>query len=410
MDLRKTSASHIMENISHSGRRRGRRARLRQCALNLLLISLGILAAALLIEVGLRVFGYAGDSEKRSVVFDTDFGDVPSSSWMFDLEKPAPSPEGECLRINGEAVPLQKAEGETRILFLGDSGTVGAGAGFTNSYPILVRQELERRMPGKHVRVINAGEIGLTTVNELQVFQARLRSLKPDVVVIGLFMANDINFNLRHESGLFGARGQVTVRRRVARWLRQHSAVVHFGTLRFLALNERYRWISAGKSRDSSGSCRLTAMDSAGFDFLDYMMGELALYRKDPSFLTQHCFELMGTVLRTFSQLAEQDGFRLGVVLIPTSSTLSGKVNMFCFPEAGEALQRLGLREADLDFDIPTERILDLCRKNRIRCFDPTGAMRQCGLREVILPKDDHLTRKGHQIMADTVVEGITSW
>lgn len=370
----------------------------------------GLLVTLLVTEVVLRVFGYAGDSERGAVVFDTDFGDVPSSSWIFGLDKSSPEPGNGVLEINGEAVPIQKAAGEARVVFVGDSGTVGAGVGFTNSYPILIRQELDRKLPGRRVRVINAGEIGLTSVNELQLLQAHLRRLKPDIVVVGLFMANDINFNLRHEADLFGDRKRISARRRAFRWLRQHSSLVHFATLRFLALNEGHRWVKAKEPRDQGSSCMLTAMDDAGFDFLNYKTGELALYRKHPSAVAEHCFDLMGRVLHLYSALAKQEGFRLAVAMIPTSSTLSGKVNMYCYPDAGETLQRLGVQEADMDFDLPARRIAALCRQYQVPCFDPTPMMRELGPQEVILPRDDHLNRKGHRILADMLADPIASW
>ncbi|MFI5361368.1 MAG: SGNH/GDSL hydrolase family protein [Elusimicrobiota bacterium] len=165
-----------------------------------LLLLLGLALPLTAMEFGLRISGYSGDAERKKFLYDDDFGDSPKDSWLRRLigESGLPTPPDPIV-INDETVPILKPKPEIRILFLGDSATVGSGVGLANSYPSLVRRELARRMPEKSVRVINSGIGGLNTINELQVFELLLRRLKPDIVIVGLFMANDINFNLKNE-------------------------------------------------------------------------------------------------------------------------------------------------------------------------------------------------------------------
>jgi len=382
----------------------------RACTSNMILVSSSILVILSIVEIGLRTVRYRGDLERVDIAFDSDFGDIRRSSWLLRLGKHF---EGEIpgrITINGEEIPIKKAENETRILFLGDSGTVGGGVGYENSYPILIQRDLEKLMPGNPIRVINAAETGLTTVNELLLFQNHLRRLKPDIVILGLFMANDINFNIRYEADLFSRSRQNSVKGLVFNWLRRHSAVGHFSVLRFMKLNDRYKLIRWGQLEFLDELRPLTAIDEAGFNFLNYLTGELALYRKEPSRLAEHSFTLMARLLQSFSELSNQDGFHFGVVLIPTSSTLAGAVEMYRYPEAFETLQQLGMRQADLDFGLPTKRILDLCREKHIHCFDPTPLMQLLGARVTILPNDDHPSLQGHHILASTVIKGISSW
>jgi hypothetical protein len=377
---------------------------------NMILVSLSILVTLSIVETGLRTVRYRGYWERANIAFGSDFGDVQRWSWLFRLGKHFEGEIPERIKINGEEIPIKKAENETRILFLGDSGTLGRGVGYENSYPILTRRDLEKLIAGNRIRVINAAEDGLTTVNELLLFQNHLRRLKPNIVILGLFMANDINFNIRYEADLFSHFRQNSVKGLVFNWLRRHSAVAHFSVLHFMQLNDRYKLIRWGQLEFIDGLRPLTAIDEAGFNFLNYLTGELALYRKEPSRLAEHSFTLMARLLQSFSELSNQDGFHFGVVLIPTSSTLAGTVEMYEHPEALETLQQLGMRQDDLDFGLPTKRILDLCREKHIHCFDPTPLMQLLGARVTILPKNDHLSLQGHRILASTVIKGIFPW
>jgi hypothetical protein len=155
---------------------------------NVILVSSSILVILSIVEIGLRTVRYRGDLERTDIAFDSEFGDISRSSWLLRLGKHFEGEIPERITINGEEIPIKKAENETRILFLGDSGTVGGGVGYENSYPILMQRDLEKLMPGNPIRVINAAENGLTTVNELLLFRNHLRRLKPDIVILGLFM------------------------------------------------------------------------------------------------------------------------------------------------------------------------------------------------------------------------------
>lgn len=350
-------------------------------------ISLGLIVGALVVEAALRYFGYPGASQRADFVLSTVYGDVPRDSWIFRLPESDPA---EVLEINSELVPLGKKPGEKRILFLGDSGTYGLGAGFRNSYPIQLGRELGKLESGRAARIINAGVIGLTTVNELQLFERHLRKLKPDVVILGLFMANDINFNLMHERS-----------HPLLSWSRNHSALVHFSTLSLLALNSRARWAALDG---------LTAIDSDGFEFFSYVTGELALYRKTSSALTNRSFDLLEKLLSRFRELSVEDGFHLGVLLIPTRSTLSGKLDMGCCADAPVALRDRGFSEEDLDFGLPTRRVLATCARLGISCIDPSAELRALGPEKAVLPKDDHPTTEGHRVLGETLLRAIRTW
>lgn len=351
------------------------------------LLLAGLLVGVLVCEVALRVRGYEGAQGRQQTFFGSPYGIVPQDNWIFRVEiDPAAQRQVE---IRSQSVPLEKPPGETRMLFIGDSGTAGLFVELEESYPLKFKELLDRDDPDNGVRVINAGAVGMTTVGEYYLLRDKLQPLNPDVVVLGLFMSNDINFNLGHQERR-DARGTSWVDR-----LRRHSALVHFLHLRALAFNPRHRlW------RDSP-DVALTLIDSHGLHMLSYPAGEIATYMREPSELIDRAFEVLRSVLHQFLDLGRECGFSFAVLLIPSPSAVAGSLELPHHPRMLEELAEHGIhiRESDLDFALPTRRVRAICADLGIPCIDATARMRRVGI-AVFFPKDEHPTVIGHSALA----------
>lgn len=80
---------------------------------------------------------------------------------------------------------LEKLEGMTRILILGDSLTYGAGVADNEIYPFLLAE-----LAGPHVEIINMSVGGWNTRDELNALYRDGLALAPDIVVVGV-VTND---------------------------------------------------------------------------------------------------------------------------------------------------------------------------------------------------------------------------
>ncbi len=354
---------------------------------SLLLVCFGVAIGVLICEAGLRVFGYPGSDERTGFHLSSAYGDVAADSWIFEAQ-----PRNDELVVNKERVAITKRAGTMRVLVMGDSGTFGVGVGLENSFP----SQLRTLASEKHldVEVVNAGVVGMSTANEYMLYRDRLRQLKPDWIVIGFFMANDINFNLQHFPDL---QGHLTVGDQIWRFTRANSSVAHFVDLSKRRFDERLGQALAGQNLAlNEGSL----VDEDGFSFLNYTLGEIALYRERPSRLAMNAFSATNEILSSFKALADSDGARFAIVLIPTSSRIVNRLLIPDSPRASESLTWANLTEDDLDFSIPTERILETCRKMGTTCIDPTDSFRKAGYEETMLPGDDHPSTRGHEILA----------
>jgi hypothetical protein len=359
--------------------------------LRMALMALGLTLAVGLGECALRVVGYAGEGDRTQRVYDKRYGAVPRDSWIwrFAIDRLQHS----AVELRGERVRVPKPAGERRVLFLGDSATEGAFVAETQSFPAVFRQLVEQRQDAAPLRVLNAGVWGMTSIDEYHLLADKLLPLEPDVVVIGLFMANDINMNLAHPQ---------LVAQQASWWgrLTQVSALAHFIRMKLLAAGAR------GLRRDDSALAplELKLVDERGLRMLSYPEGELATYVQPESALIARAYVVLEDVLRNFQRLGTEHKFTVRVLLIPSPSHVFGRLAVLHYPRLLEELAQTGLQivPANIDVDAPTRRVMALCERLSMTCVDPTAALARLGPR-AFFPQDEHPTALGHRALAQVL-------
>ena len=344
----------------HDGRARFAQAQVRARAL---LCCSGSAPALLLLEIGLRVSVTPARRSALSAASIPRYGEVNADSWIFDFAiDPA---RHRAVDLRGQLIPLAKPSGEQRVLFIGDSATEGAFVTLAQSYPLRFQQLLAARAPDTDVRAINAGVWGMTTLDELHLLRDKLLPLAPDAVVLGLFMANDINFNLGHRQRRF------RVAAPAVDFMRQHSALAHVLYLQLLAFNQRRRLLRVDGTGEADGvdgrwvDARIGLVDGYGLHMLSYPAGELALYMRKPSRLADEAFAVLESAFMQLQALGRAHGFVPRVLLIPSPSSVLDRLAILHHPRILEELRAQGVhvQERDLDFGLPLRRVLATCER-----------------------------------------------
>jgi lysophospholipase L1-like esterase len=88
-----------------------------------------------------------------------------------------------------------KPAGTTRILMLGDSFTMGVGVEGEETLAAQLERALNGESGAGQVEVINAGVPGYGTGPEVSTLEQRGLAIEPDVVLLTVFMGNDISDN-----------------------------------------------------------------------------------------------------------------------------------------------------------------------------------------------------------------------
>ncbi|HEY0513306.1 MAG TPA: SGNH/GDSL hydrolase family protein, partial [Thermoanaerobaculia bacterium] len=118
-----------------------------------------------------------------------------------------------------------KAAGALRVLALGDSFTFGVGAQGGETYPARLQEILRAR--GVRAEVLNAGAPGYGVPDEVAWFERWGRPLAPDVVLVTVFVGNDLQDAAPGGPKAMAVNGDLVVqgekRRTLSRWLYYHS-------------------------------------------------------------------------------------------------------------------------------------------------------------------------------------------
>ncbi len=130
-----------------------------------------------------------------------------------------------------------KAQGELRVLVLGDSYAYGAEYNAPLLFPELLEQKLAQRLTGVKVSVLNAGVSSFGTFQEYGMLCRYGPAFQPDVVVLQ-FCPNDLENNMKHRpEGIRALYESVQGVDRLERTLGSIARVSHLA--RFIALKIR---------------------------------------------------------------------------------------------------------------------------------------------------------------------------
>jgi lysophospholipase L1-like esterase len=108
--------------------------------------------------------------------------------------------------LRDEEIAYEKPAGTHRVFLLGDSMTAAMQVPLEDTFGKVAEQELTERLAGQSWQVINGGINGFGTDNELLFYRLEAKNYQPDVVVVAIYLANDIyNNNYELEVSLGGS-------------------------------------------------------------------------------------------------------------------------------------------------------------------------------------------------------------
>jgi lysophospholipase L1-like esterase len=181
-------------------------ARLRNNLLNLLAVAIGIVLAAVVVELTTRyVFDNGMNFDLEMWKYATNIK-VKSDNPEISFEH-RPNKQGtfmgvtlvtNALGLRNREIALEKKPGVTRVLMLGDSLTLGWGVPEEETTSRLLERLLNKDGEGRF-EVINAGVGNYNTSMEVTSFLTREYKLHPDIVVLNYFV-NDAEVTPREDT------------------------------------------------------------------------------------------------------------------------------------------------------------------------------------------------------------------
>jgi lysophospholipase L1-like esterase len=301
-----------------------------------------------------------------------------------------------------EEIKEEKAEGERRIFVLGDSQTFGVGVLGEETFP----QRLEARL-GPPCNVLNAGISGTSTFDQILLFEEGLRSLHPDVMVVALYVGNDLQENARsarrlREAGLLD--GYLTEKERPGKAsgpvdeepVRSTPGWVPLPSL----LTREYWELSSVLARTvldrvdmlmvRAGAKEIPAVANLGF--------VRTLLVDTPSDVRKMLLSTEAA-LQAIKKRVDESGAHLLVVLVPVK--IQAEPEVFARLVGQQAMD-----EGLYDLSLINDRLVGTLENLHIASLDllPMLARETNGLDSPFF-LEGHLNRKGHALVADAVAE-----
>ena len=353
---------------------------------------------------------------------------APNTSWRhrsdeFDYEFRTNS-----LGFRGPEIPFDRTTaGVRRFLVVGDSFVAGHGVGEDDLFTAQWQRRLdESRGEGPPSEVINLGRTGTSTLGELRLYWAIGRKFRPDVVVLCLYLGNDLAEIVQEQT--LGESAEWTPTGFV------RNAAYHVAPNAYLELSMRRRAAESARqtgqrSDDQILTDVLDAARARGIDestarerFQALPEDTLRSAREglfSPHRLVQACadpdrtarsldpddafFERawprMEYALGRLAVSAENEGAKFLLVVIPSPLQVSAEAQAFD--------RRLG-------FDVKGEWLTESCRTQRaveawaaanmVPILDLTPTLRQAA-EPCYYVRDGHFNPAGHGVAARTVAD-----
>lgn len=269
-----------------------------------------------------------------------------------------------------------------RVLVVGDSFVFGVGVEDTETFTALLPMHLARE--GFEAEGLNAGIPAFGVPDAESWFRRHGADLDPDVVVLAIFLGNDLVDASPDREEILLVDGLLVPSQSsggLKAWLHRRSHL-------YVAIKSLFEQPGFQPLRDKLGLAEPWKMRT--------LREELGVYKQSARQDLRPAIDATDKALGRFADLSENLGFELFAVLIPSEIQLATD-------RWQASLTSLGLDPADYDPSTPTRIFRDLLARHGISTLD-LGPPFVAGLSrgdELYFRLDRHWTRAGHSLAAD---------
>jgi hypothetical protein len=389
--------------------RRGRKSRLRR---TLLLVAVQVVVTLLLLEAALRLTRphHAGLSNLLYLPsVSTYLSRIDDTVDLVKMASPFLEP-GELVVgfvLNSRGLRTHEYSDERtdglRVVALGDSFTWGE-VPFADTWPVRLQSELRKTMNRQDVEVISLALPGIGPKFYLRMWELEGRKLRPDLVVLGLFVGNDLtdHSKLRPKTSEHG-------------WLVEHSLAVR-------AVRNLVRVTRSGAGTDGGESGKqdvpLASAGRVGYELPGYAASfdpmqevfketefmrieweRMAICLESNRPLVWELLRNVGTLLKELDRSVKDSGAELVVFLIPDEFQVDDELST----------RLLHANETDpIEYirNMPQKILMKYLGENGIHHIDGLPEFRSRSAAEKLYrPRNTHWNAAGNQLAAEMIVD-----
>jgi hypothetical protein len=355
------------------------------------LVLVGLLIPLALAEVVLRIAGAVLPGDYQTVSFaeaHPEFGrrNRPGAGWKKTSEFTSwidVNSKG----LRGTEIDYPKPAGEHRILVVGDSFTFAEQVNQQETFTQRLEDRLNAEGGSQRFRVLNAGSNGWATANEAVYLAKEGVRFRPDVVIVALYLGNDVSDNYRRVA---------TVQNAVEADLALRGADSFDGPRRILRRSELYTVFESGVL------AKLPWWQDDG--------GSSSSDRRPPRTLAEaeEAWTITERLLDRMRDVTESQGARFMVMVVPTATAVvqRGGTGVKETDEDGE--DEDAEEELKPGFEDPHGQLAALLTRGNVTTLDLLSAMRRADNRikeRLYYRQNAHWTAAGHAVAADEMYD-----
>lgn len=332
---------------------------------NLALLVLGILLAALILEVTFRAFNLV-QLQDDNLVNDNYLGYKIKPNLDTVIYTPEKIPfrlKTTSLGFDGIGFRDDGSEGKPDIVTIGDSFTFALGVNSSDSWPKLLENDLQKN-------VINMGVWGYGTISEERILERYGIQLKPKLVILD-FAVNDF-------SDSYNFLQTTSPSKPLPDFLRDNVAIY------------RFLWQRLGELKHDTEIINYKD-ENLTFQFWP----QPALKNISPKFERVATGEKFAkeSILR-IAKMANDNGAQFVIVILPAKEQVYWHIVKNLIPNPGE-----------YTYDYPDDSILAFCKENNLKCLDLRPQFKEHALKgeQLFFPVDSHYNIQGNALIAEEV-------
>ena len=291
-----------------------------------------------------------------------------------------------------------KRENITRILVLGDSCTVGFSVEQNETYPTLLEEYLNKKAKNKQIEVWNAGVLGYGPDAEYVTLNNIIEEIKPDIVLVGFYMGNDVQDLSRTE------------------WITDNHGLPITVTSKIYTVQENQLTLKSISTTIYGEFLRYTNIFFLRWSHL-YILLKNIIYHTGtrsleavPMFMENPSFEVQEELNENWQQTemlllamknkSEENNASFVIVFIPPRLQVDEKE----WDYVNATFQKYNLSR-----ELPTQRIQAWCVAYSVLCIDSFPVFYSLSFQETLYHtlSDDHLTALGNQRLAEIIAENL---
>lgn len=333
---------------------------------------------------------------------------IPNQNCRMEVEEFETDFNVNSLGLRDYEIPESKQEGEYRVLFLGDSFTVGWGVELSETFVKQAERNLSSRLNVDKIRAINAGVPAYSPLLESLYLEYRGIKLEPDIVVVQLFINDFFDERKYMKKAVRSQNGDITgvyveLKQHAPTWLINYldgRSVSYFLFKKYESqLWCRKREITAWIKRAPKPDC---AKSGDEFAVGDPDNDQYAIVRQIPLETFNDLFEPVVKRIAGMSGFLKARGIPMAVVIIPAGF----QVDSSQWEE--EAKERLKLTGDEFSDRVMIE-LAAYFNKRGMLYLDLTQSFKNYLVghpdAKIYYEKDWHLTPLGHKVTGESVAD-----